>query len=582
MKRQIILYGAGEMGKRAFEYYTKDDPDAVFCFADTFKGGTEYLGKPVLSLEDFLSVHTDYDVVLSIFDLFETATVFDKADVNYVVWDDDIEVPFEERIAEDYFSRLRLIEPQNTQPKILYGAGKFGRLALEFYGKDSVFAFADRNKKGSSYSEKPVIAPEELIELEDKNDIVVCVAKSEDAVNSLQSAGIQRFRRWNVCDDLRMMDYSNKKGTVFDDNIINEIKELDFITNPDYIDDYRSLYMKHIRSSIGPKVHEKTISSMSYGENKLYGFNSEMQKYAERNVAYFEGPAVSHYIWMDEKVQFVLYTQNIMNAGSKMKPLVHSKNRDCLYFTCGAYLHYTEPFYSDELFETYKTKLGRNLLVFPVHSLPYTTVDYDYRKFVEFALSDAKLFDSVTVCVYYNDYHSDLTRLFRANGANIVSCGLTYDPSFSRRLKTIISAADAVLTNGIGSHIFYCLGMSKPIKYYSQKIILSSIVDPKDSASIFSSDEYFSINLPADKYSVTQEILNAFDDICSFSKTKSKDEMAAIFDLSKRIVEECDYKRSEYSRAIRKTYRELRDAISDNDRLQFRLMKEALPSDYEK
>ena len=48
VKKRKILYGAGAMGKRAFEYFTKDDPYSVFCFADTYKGGTEYLGKPVI------------------------------------------------------------------------------------------------------------------------------------------------------------------------------------------------------------------------------------------------------------------------------------------------------------------------------------------------------------------------------------------------------------------------------------------------------------------------------------------------------------------------------------------------------
>ena len=57
--------------------------------------------------------------------------------------------------------------------------------------------------------------------------------------------------------------------------------------------------------------------------------------------------------------------------------------------------------------------------------------------------------------------------------------------------------------------------------------------------------------------------------------------MAAIFDISKRVIEGCDYKQSKYTDSLRRTYRELRHATSREEKLQFQLMSDALPLDYD-
>jgi len=98
--KQKILYGAGVLGKMVFEYYNKNDPNSVYCFADTFKGGTIYCGKPVLTFEEFVVIQSDYDVVICIYDSFELIDIFKKAGINkYIAWNDgdsillDIEFP---------------------------------------------------------------------------------------------------------------------------------------------------------------------------------------------------------------------------------------------------------------------------------------------------------------------------------------------------------------------------------------------------------------------------------------------------------------------------------------------------------
>jgi hypothetical protein len=87
--------------------------------------------------------------------------------------------------------------------------------------------------------------------------------------------------------------------------------------------------------------------------------------------------------------------------------------------------------------------------------------------------------------------------------------------------------------------------------------------------------------LATDEYKITQEQLDVYEFLAGFTQYKTKDELGAIFDLSRRIIQDCDYKRSRYANSVRYIYRELSRATSAEEKLQFRLMREALPDDYE-
>jgi hypothetical protein len=61
--KQIILFGAGRYSERALHFFGVRN---VYCFADNLKGGTTHLGKKVITFEELLRIHTDYQVVLSV------------------------------------------------------------------------------------------------------------------------------------------------------------------------------------------------------------------------------------------------------------------------------------------------------------------------------------------------------------------------------------------------------------------------------------------------------------------------------------------------------------------------------------
>ncbi len=89
-KKPIILFGAGQIGKKALDFY---GTDRVRFFVDNFKAGLYYYGIPILSMEDLRQIHNDYEIVITTLPKFQNeikeqmdtagihgATVFDSSD----------------------------------------------------------------------------------------------------------------------------------------------------------------------------------------------------------------------------------------------------------------------------------------------------------------------------------------------------------------------------------------------------------------------------------------------------------------------------------------------------------------------
>ena len=64
-KRKIILFGAGDFGKKALEYF---GPEQVHCFVDNNAqlAGTTIEGIPVVSFEQLREIYQDYHIVVSV------------------------------------------------------------------------------------------------------------------------------------------------------------------------------------------------------------------------------------------------------------------------------------------------------------------------------------------------------------------------------------------------------------------------------------------------------------------------------------------------------------------------------------
>ena len=131
-------------------------------------------------------------------------------------------------------------------------------------------------------------------------------------------------------------------------------------------------------------------------------------------------------------------------------------------YTIGPYIHYAKSLLSKEELESEKERLGKTLLVFPSHSIEGLVADFRIDPFLDEIDKIAKDFDSVRICMYYKDVNLNRFKEYQKRGYEVVTAGHYYDYNFLPRLRRIIETSDVTMSNGMGSHLGYCIYLNKP------------------------------------------------------------------------------------------------------------------------
>lgn len=460
---------------------------------------------------------------------------------------------------------------------IIYGAGRAGESALEFFGEENVFCFADTFKFGGVYHGKRIISLDELKTIEEYYDIVI--AGNIGIAKLLLENNINRFRFFTPIADFRELcppNYISRQHFEVLEYFYKTLPSLDFIDNPDYLDEYRQRYEDFSALKRDDRLPSIPLLYSESLEGLLYGYLPTLARYCERDVDFSYAPTVKHgSMWsLDELYQG---QRVICCMGDAFVAELHEHFPFVPVFRIGPYVRYAENYYDKSRLASFKEASGKNLLVFPAHSSVVTKLSFDELEFADIMLKEAERFDSLTVCITPNCLRSDTLRILRSNGARVVSAGFPYDPVFLRRLRTIIETADAVLTNVQGgSHLGYCIALGKPVKYVPQRIELIQ-------GGMFTNIIWANLQkrnpteiLSIDKYEITNELHREYEPGFGFSKVKTKKEIGAIFDVCELIARDCKYKLIEYENSVKKVYKELRGSADKNERLMFRLLSEAL------
>ncbi|PID87931.1 MAG: hypothetical protein CSB06_02375 [Bacteroidia bacterium] len=206
----------------------------------------------------------------------------------------------------------------------------------------------------------------------------------------------------------------------------------------------------------------------SWGEHPLihnnsYGLSYTLQKYArlkkiDRRL-YFEHGAVIGPIFVN--VPKETFANKIGVFGQERKELLQNRI-DCPVLKTGPYIRYAPLLYSSKKMDAMKQELGRTLLVFPAHSVKAVQAHFDIEKLIQDIQKKEKGFDSVLVCLHWQDIAAGREKEYLAAGYKIVTAGHINDLFFLSRLKTIIALADYTMSNSLGTHVPYCLAEGKP------------------------------------------------------------------------------------------------------------------------
>lgn len=150
------------------------------------------------------------------------------------------------------------------------------------------------------------------------------------------------------------------------------------------------------------------------------------------------------------------------------KNIILSKKNNGVY-SIGPYIAYAKSLLNKSELKEEKNKIGKNILVFPLHSTNKTQYDYSLKNFTNEILKFSDDFDSITVCLFWKDVEKGLDKYYKNLNFNVVTAGYTTDPMFLKRLRSIIELSDMTISNGIGSHTGYCIYLKKPHIYIPTK-----------------------------------------------------------------------------------------------------------------
>lgn len=215
---------------------------------------------------------------------------------------------------------------------------------------------------------------------------------------------------------------------------------------------------------------------------------------------------------------------------------------------------YTDKYYNNEQFDERKAMLGKNLLVFPAHSMTTKVSLYNISSFINEIKKVKKKydFDSVTICLFWRDIKRSIDKQYLGHGFNITCAGHTKDCNFFPRLRTIIELSDVTMANSDTSAMWYSLSLGKPFFLCHDNSLtyknFNYIGDPEFDAGWYErhkenesvSEIYDTFAEYTDYITEKQKIL--IDKYCDIKNFKSPKEMQDIFYESEQMYKTGKYR----------------------------------------
>lgn len=254
-------------------------------------------------------------------------------------------------------------------------------------------------------------------------------------------------------------------------------RQIEEISKIDPIRDFDLFQSEVIRLKASPRYGKGMFELAGVGsESRYYGHLKALAEYA--GIPYEESfrlqlPYVEHGIRFQRDMPpacKMRSTHCVIAQGGYLKDLISSVLPGAPQFTVGPYIHYAKPWLSEDDLVKAKKIVGRNLLVFPAHTIEEETKGFNEERLVREIASFAREgFNNIICCFYWNDVDSSLVDRVRSVGAIPVSAGMRGDCNFIRRLRSIIQISDAAAGNSLGTHIGYCLYLGVPYRWLGAK-----------------------------------------------------------------------------------------------------------------
>ncbi|MHB1016852.1 MAG: hypothetical protein ACYC2X_03035 [Coriobacteriia bacterium] len=111
----------------------------------------------------------------------------------------------------------------------------------------------------------------------------------------------------------------------------------------------------------------------------------------------------------------------------------------------------------------------RGCLFVPMHSTHWLTMNTDWTAAADIAAGLHTEQEPVSVVIYWRDYLLGHHKPFTERGLRVVSAGHMFDPNFLLRQAWLLQSHARVVTNGLGSHVYYATHAGCPVHIIPQE-----------------------------------------------------------------------------------------------------------------
>lgn len=262
--------------------------------------------------------------------------------------------------------------------------------------------------------------------------------------------------------------------------------------------------------------------------NDSYGTAYHLKRYAEIDTNIPLNCTLEHGLCYIETVcQYEVshHNSHILTLSPFREKVIRKLTR-LIPVAIGPYIAYAENYCSKEYIDEVRKENGRTLLVMPSHSIQGIDIGYDVRQFIDEIEKVKKDFDTVLVCIYFEDLKKGLWKPYRKKGYKIVSAGNTSSLYFLERLKYIFSLSDAVIANSATTGLAYAMYMDMPIRLIQQNINYNmtchnNVFELETESQIANMHKIFG----SDRFTTFKEHQKYSNYIFGLDKVKSKEEM---------------------------------------------------------
>ncbi len=157
-----------------------------------------------------------------------------------------------------------------------------------------------------------------------------------------------------------------------------------------------------------------------------------------------------------------IYTYSEIRA-EFLRSYLKERNLKVDVIPVGPYILNADYFYPENKRQLIKKKYGKILLCFPQHSTKEVKASYSINELIQKIKALAVDFDSVFVSLHPHDLLHGGNEPYEKAGFTVVCSGFFNNPLFLSRQKDLISLADVVVSNAVGTNLGYAVAMNKPV-----------------------------------------------------------------------------------------------------------------------